>query len=146
MRYEISKKIYYFGKHFKYATEGKSKGLGLFTVYAEYIAIMFSNKTKSKGKKILSSAYSLWNDHFDNLGFDTHNPPWNFRRNGKVECSFELYLLSKRIKRCFEYADFNYLISNEFISLLNKHEILFKEYCISNSFQALLKHTSNTIY
>lgn len=140
MKHEISGHVYYFGEHFKCPKETTTpKNTLRLQDYAEILAIrLLKKKSKQNGKKILSSAYASWNNHIENLGYDVHRPPWNLRRDFKIECSIELYLLTKEIRRCFNTSDFSYFTSKKFLSLLKKHHKLFKEFCISNSYEALI--------
>jgi hypothetical protein len=138
IKYHIGKSIYFFGNHFKYPIEGKRKSKFLLKDYAEYLAIkIFHKKNKNKKKKILSSAYSNWNQHLEALGFDVYRPTWNLRRDFKIEANLELYLLTKKIKYCFNNKNFNYLIGAEFRELTNKFYRVFKINCITNNYAAL---------
>ncbi len=139
IRYNIGGKIYSYGNQFK-KNQSKSSYLnGKVRSGLEFLAINILKKKSTENKtKILSSAYSSWNTQLENLGYDVYNPCWDFRRRMKIESSFKLYFLTKKIKRYFEIKDFNYLISQEFFSLIREFHILFKESCIANNYKALI--------
>jgi hypothetical protein len=137
IRYNLSAKIYSYGYQFKKKKVNSIKRR--FIDVLEFIAILIFRKSNRKEKtKILSSAYSTWNSQLEKLGYDVYNPCWNFRKSMKIESSFKLYFLNKKINRCFEEKDFSYLISQDFFSLITEFSLLFKQDCIANKYQALI--------
>ncbi len=138
MRYNIGIHIYGYGDQFK-NSKINSFFFNTFRDYIEFLAIKIHFvKNQKKDKKILSSAYSEWNNNLELEGYSVFNPVWNLRRNFKIETSLKLYLLTKKIKNSFHVKDFNYLISDEFILLLEKFKNLFKQNCIKNNYRGLI--------
>jgi hypothetical protein len=139
MRYELYGHLYSFGKHFKYPKENSRECHYLLRDYTEYFSIkVIRNRGKQGGKKILSSAYSIWNNHLADLGYDVWRPAWNLRRDFKIDTSVELYLITKKITHSFNNCSFNYLISNDFFLIIEEYINLFRESCIKNSYAALI--------
>ena len=137
IRYNLSGKIYSYGDQFKKKKVNSIKRR--FIDVLEFVAILIFRKSNRKAKtKILSSAYSSWNTQLEKLGYNVYNPCWNFRKSMKIESSSKLYFLAKKIKRHFAIKDFNYLISEEFLSLVNEFSVLQKENCIANNYKALI--------
>jgi hypothetical protein len=147
MRTVLGTKIHHYGENFINPDENRKKKVNnVIRSYAEFLATKLFGKTEKNKRKILSSTDSIWNKHINDLGFDVQSPPWNLRRDFKMECSCELYLLVKKIKFHFENSPFNYLISNTFLALLDKYCILFKDFCISNSYEALIVSQYNGFF
>lgn len=137
IRYNLSGKIYSYGDQFKKKKVNSIKRR--FIDVLEFVAILIFRKLNRKAKtKILSSAYSTWNTQLEKLGYNVYNPCWNFTKSMKIESSSKLYFLAKKIKRYFAIKDFNYLISEEFLSLVNEFSVLQKENCIANNYKALI--------
>ena len=141
IRYNIGSSIHGVGEQFKKKKKHKIIFVEILRDYLEFFIILLSKKRNSKLKsktKILSSAYSTWNNKLEDEGYNVFNPVWNLRINFKIKSSLELYLLTKKINRSFVHKEFNYLISDEFIILLQKFYILFKDSCINEKYEALI--------
>ncbi|NQU35018.1 MAG: hypothetical protein HQ521_17465, partial [Bacteroidetes bacterium] len=138
-RYNISYHLHGDGEQFKSSKKAYFSFDNQIRDLIEYFAIrLFHNRKVVKKRKILSSAYSSWNSHLSDLGYDVYSPTWNLRRNFKVNSSMKLYLLTKFIARSFIKRDFNYLISDDFNEKINNYYVLFKENVSLNNFSALV--------
>jgi len=150
IKFELGFHTSYFGEHFISPTEGyrinKFKENVLIDCL-EFLSIKFLKKSQySNQKKVLSSAYSSWNEHFKEMGYYVERPPWNLRRDFQINCSLKLYLLTKKIKRKFQTENFNYLISKDFFLIIDEFEVLLKKYCLSNSYDALILEQYNGFF
>jgi hypothetical protein len=142
IRYHLGGKIYHYGEQFKYPKTRKRKRPKALSYYVEYLILKSTfffrwNSDKSQ-IKILSSASSSWNTLLNDRGYHVYRPPWDLRRDLKIDCSLELYLLTKRIKYHLEHSNFNYLISSDFIALLELYEGKLGEYCLKMNFDAVI--------
>tara|TARA_B110001469_G_scaffold55445_1_gene53500 strand:- start:1778 stop:3049 length:1272 start_codon:yes stop_codon:yes gene_type:complete len=150
IKYELGGLTSHFGEHFSSQKEGNKNNWltdNLFRDYLEFFAIkLFKKKPILNQKKVLSSAYSSWNEHFKKIGYNVERPPWNLRRDFQINCSLKLYLLSKKIIRKFKNENFNYLISNNFFLIIDEFEVLLKEYCLNNSYDALIVEQYNGFF
>jgi len=150
IKYELGGLTSHFGDHFSSPIEGGRKNLlrdNLIVDYIEFFAIkLFKNKQDFNKKKVLSSATSLWNNHFKDMGFHVERPPWNIRRDFQIECSLKLYLLTKKIKRKLKRNNFNYLISKDFFLIIDEYKDLLKKYCLKNSYDALIIEQYNGFF
>ena len=150
IKYELGGLTSHFGEHFSSPKEGNKNNWltdNLFRDYLEFFAIkLFKKKPILNQKKVLSSAYSSWNEHFKKIGYNVERPPWNLRRDFQINCSLKLYLLSKKIIRKFKKENFNYLISNNFFLIIDEFEVLLKEYCLNNSYDALILEQYNGFF
>lgn len=150
IKYELGGLTSHFGEHFSSPKEGNKINKlkdNLIVDYLEFFAIKFLRTNQySNQKKVLSSASSSWNNHFEELGYQVGRPPWNLRRDFQINCSLKLYLLTKKIKRKFQKENFNYLVSKDFFLLIDDFELLLKEYCLNNSYDALIVEQYNGFF
>lgn len=150
IKYELGGLTSHFGEHFSSPREGvKINKLrdNLVVDCLEFCAIKFFKKKQSLNqKKVLSSSVSHWNKHYEEMGYNVERPPWNLSRDFQINCSLKLYLLTKKIKRKLQSENFNYLTSLEFFSIIDEFEILLKEYCINNSYDALIVEQYNGFF
>lgn len=151
IKYELGCKTSYFGEHWNSPTERNKTNIlkhNLLRDYAEFFATKFFKKIyKSTGKKkILSSANLLWNNNIREKGYYVERPPWTFRRDLQIDCTLKLYLLTKKIERKFQNSDFNYLTSKDFFLLIDNYLILLRDFCKSNSYDALILSQYNGFF
>ena len=143
LKYELGCKTSHFGEHFASPIEGKKINKlkdNILIDYLEFVATKFLKKKYQVigKKKILSNAASFWNNHIRDKGYYIERPPWNFRRDLQIDCTLELYLLTKKINRKLQNCNFNYLISKDFFLLIDNYFILMRNFCKSNSYDALI--------
>ena len=151
INYELGSLTSHFGEHFASPIEGKKINKLKDNVLRDYLEFFvtkfFKKKHQAIGKKkILSNAASLWNNKIRDKGYYIERPPWNFRRDFQIDCTLELYLLTKKITRNFQNSDFNYLTSKDFFLLIDNYFILMRDFCKSNSYDALILRQYNGFF
>ncbi len=144
LRYELDKHIYYYGNHFRRSLEAvqESKIEKTKYIFKKVISKIKTNaslKSIDKTKPvIISNAYFNFNEELSKLGFTVIRPPWTTDRNEWGYYHTEIVNLCVTIRSFFEQADFNYLISREFIHILEKFSSLFKKFIIEQNVRALV--------
>ncbi len=148
IKYELNCSLTYYGSHFKTPKESlERKYFGLTKATIKYLLInLYKRKRKNKQKNILSSAHGQWNNHFSDLGFNVYSPPWHISSKSRCNISIRLYLITKRIQKKLDNSQFNYLISKEFINLINEYYTVLKNECVLNSYDALILRSYNSFF
>jgi hypothetical protein len=150
LKYELGSLIHHYGDHFSGSKEQKKWIIfdNIIRDIVEYSFIRLFNKHPSLSckKRILSSAVSNWNDNIRKSNFCVENPPWAVRRDLKIGFSLKLYLMSKNITRKLRYSNFNYLISDEFFKIIDNYYLIFKIFCETNSYDALIISQYNSFF
>jgi hypothetical protein len=143
LRYELDKHVYYYGNHYMRSLESVQNDK---TEKAKYALKILRSTVKEKLSKksvnksnpvIISNAYFNFNDKLSKPGFTVIQPPWA-NRSDLSYYDAGIVNLCIKIKSLFEFADFNYLISKEFIQLLEKFSNLFKSFITKEKIAALI--------
>jgi hypothetical protein len=144
LRYELDKHIYYYGNHFKRPLE-KVQTSNLeklkYNLKLIYLSIIqkFLKKNIDKFKPvIISNAYFNFNDAVSKEGFTIIQPPWSNYYNDWKFYNAGLVKLCFKIKKQFGFKDFDYLLSNEFMQLLEEFSDKFKEFIVRERIAALI--------
>ncbi|HME41637.1 MAG TPA: hypothetical protein VKF36_01010 [Syntrophorhabdales bacterium] len=118
LKYELDKKIYYYGEHFKNPVEGAPwltrrlrMALKRFLVHA---AGMLRRNKRSTGGSILSNAYFTYGSELERLGFSVYSPPWNLRSPGTIYPDSGLAQAAFHIEQQFIERDYRTLIGKPF--------------------------------
>jgi hypothetical protein len=144
LRYELDKHVYYYGNHYTRSLESVQNGK---TEKAKYALKILRSTVKERLPKknidksnavIISNAYFNFNEELSKSGFTVIQPPWTNNRNDWSYYGAGLVNLCIKIQSLFEFADFNYLISKEFIQLLEKFSNLFKSFITKEKIAALI--------
>jgi hypothetical protein len=144
LRYELDKHVYYYGDHYKRSLEAvqESKVEKVKYVFKKVISQVkrkASVKSIDKSKPvIISNAYFNFNEELHKAGFVVIQPPWLFSRRDWEYYDADILNLCIKIKKLFELADFNYLLSKEFIQLLEKFSNLFKSFITKQKVSAIV--------
>ena len=148
IRYELLSKLYNNGEQFSNSNIVIKKYRNLILDNLFYIIIkffQFNKKTKNK-YKILSSSASNWNDEIQKIGFDVSRPPWNITRDFKIDSNHEIFLLSRKISHSFKFRSFSYLVSDQFILLLDEFYNKYKNFCLRQQYNGLVVHEYNSFF
>jgi len=145
LKYDLNKHLYYYGDHFKRPLEKvirEKRSEKIKNTLRELNAKNYSfQKIKNFDPSrplIISNAYFTINDELSAIGYNTISPPWitSLKNNGLYDKS--LITLSFKIRGLLEWADFNYLISPDFISLIEEFRNKFKNFLLTNKVAALV--------
>jgi hypothetical protein len=128
LKYELDKKIYYFGEHFRYPVEGgpwltRRMRLALKRCLISTVGIMRKNHP-SIDRSILSNAYFSINRELERLGFAVHCPVWGIRNLDHIYPDRHLAGAAFRIERKFTKEDYRTLIEKPFIEEIHRFKEL----------------------
>ncbi|MEP6681996.1 MAG: hypothetical protein ABJA35_02005 [Parafilimonas sp.] len=144
LRYELDKHVYYYGNHYKRSLEtvqsNKIEKVKFdLKIAAAKLKVKPSVKIVDKSNPvIISNAYFNFNAELSKAGFTVIQPPWAVDRSDWKYYDADILSLCLKIKRLFEFAEFNYLISKEFIQLLEKFCSLFKSFISKKNIRSLV--------
>lgn len=140
IQYELDKHIYYYGQQFKAPFEGKKTyTTKLKSVIKSGIDILlslkiFSNKNE---RKIISNTYFSFNKELEKIGYKVFKPFWSMGvTRSKLTDSNSIYI-SSLIKNKLEMENFSYLISNNFLEIIENYKMHLEKYFINNNICAL---------
>ena len=132
LKYELDKKIYYFGEHFRHPAEGGPRfpryvRMALKGCLISTVGMMRKNRPPMDGS-ILSNAYFSTNRELERLGFSVYSPVWGIRDLKHIYPDKDLARAAFRIERQFTRSDYRELIGKPFIDEVR----LFKELLASS--------------
>lgn len=128
LKYELDKRIYYYGDQFKYPFSPGRKKLPqlakgvLKRVFITSKIISSSNKSATK-PRILSSAYFTVNSELSSIGYDVFCPPWSITKDRNVLPDLELYEQSRKMEAILQKASFAYLLSEDCKACIESFEL-----------------------
>ncbi len=133
LKYELDKKIYYFGEHFKNPVEGgpwltRSLRTALKGCLVRTVGMMGGNH-RSTEPSILSNAYFSFNRELERLGFTVHCPVWGIRNLNHIYPDKDVARAAFRIEQQFTKKDYRELIEKPFIEEVRR----FKELLASST-------------
>lgn len=143
LRYELDKHVYYYGGHFKRPTENvqtdkiEKLKYNLKTLSSTLIGNFSKKKLDKTMPLIISNSYFNLNKELSEIGFNVIQPPWVRNFNDWKYYDAELISLCIKIKKLFEFSPFNYLISSDFMNLLESFSNKFKSFIIKEKVCAL---------
>jgi hypothetical protein len=139
LQYDLNKKIYSFGLHFKNPFEKYSLyqniQLFLFEKVSKFLTLYYSFKNRNSNTDvILSSAYFNISGSFSD-DYKVACPPWIFKRN-QVCLEYNLYSKSLEISKLLN-KEFKHLLTDDFFKLVKHYKILLKEYIVKYNVKGL---------
>tara|TARA_B100001758_G_C18406192_1_gene612279 strand:- start:746 stop:2017 length:1272 start_codon:yes stop_codon:yes gene_type:complete len=148
MKYELLCNLYHNGEQFSNPIVVKNKPQNFTLDNAYYLIIKIFNlkRNSNNSSKILSSANTTWNNEIQKLGYNTVRPPWSLSNDLKIETDYEIFLLYRKIKHCFKYKSFNFLVTDQFISLLHKFYIKYSKFCVNQNYSGLVLLEYNSFF
>ena len=128
LKYELDKKIYYFGEHFRNPVEGgpwltRRMRVALKSCLARAVCMMRRNHQPIDGS-ILSNAYFSFNRELERLGFAVHCPAWSIRNLDNIYPDKDLARAAFRIERQLTKRDYRKLIEKPFIEEVRRFKEL----------------------
>lgn len=127
LKYELDKRLYYYGNHFKYPFEKNKKSLSnILNNYLKIgyttIKILQNNISNSSKERVFSNAYFTVNKELSKLGYEVYSPSWHFVKDGNIFPDLKVYLASRKISSILNNGSFHDIIADNFISEINKFE------------------------
>ncbi len=142
LQYELDKRFYYFGNHFKNNFESnkltKSKFLHSNLVQVAYF--LYKNIFRKRSKDynvIISSVYFNFGAALQANHFDVYNVPWTTGRQQSL-LTFREFLKLRRFSSSLEKASLAELLSDEFESKIDRITLFFKQILLKYKVRALL--------
>ncbi|OGS06589.1 MAG: hypothetical protein A2270_11870 [Elusimicrobia bacterium RIFOXYA12_FULL_51_18] len=143
LKYELDKRLYYYGEQFAYPAE-KSAIAGKFGRVRAALKekVLSFNKLRmgapggNSGIRISSNAYFSFNSALTKRGFSVINAPWNMGRGEFVDAG--LYRRIRAVRSFLENADFKELITDEFAAEMRGLKAGLKEYYLRAGISALV--------
>lgn len=119
LKYELDKKIYYFGEHFRYPVEGGSRFTRRMRMALKHCLVrtlgMMRKHHQPVDGSILSNAYFSVNRELERLGFRVHCPAWSIRNLDNIYPDMGLARAAFRLERQFTESNYRTLIEKPFI-------------------------------
>jgi len=144
LRFELDKHIYYYGNHFKrplesIQTDKKEKAKYELKRFAAKTKGRFSKKQFDKSKPVvISNAYFNFNEELSAADVHVIQPPWVVNLDSWKYYDADLISLCAKIKKLFAFAPFNYLISKEFINVLEEFSRKLRSFILEKKISALV--------
>jgi len=143
LKYELDKRIYYYGGQFATPYEKTDGGRRLAALKTSVREIVLSFKSKgrtspagSAGTRVSSNAYFSFNKALKELGFGVSDAPWRLGRRELGDD--ELYFRIRRMIARLENDDFSLLVRPEFAAEIHALEAALKKYYSKAGFSALV--------
>ncbi len=132
LRYELDKRLYYYGNHFKYPheindTQYKTQLFSYLIYLVTLYKISQTQKSEIKGEVIVSNSYFTVNDELKKLGYKVFDPSWQISRDGNVLSNFEIFFKGEKIKSSLKNSNFRELIKEDFINEITQYEDVLKK-------------------
>lgn len=141
MRYELDHHMYSFGRHFRRPLEREvSVKEKLRSAIASAIAIgkhSLSTLPDLGNVRVLSSAYSTFNNELHKIGIDPVWPPWSRKPGAKVIPSYKMSIACEKVKNALRYWTFRSLASKSFYDLVDDYRSEFLKACQQHDLKAL---------
>lgn len=124
LKYELDKKIYYYGENFKNHTEKKHKKIYidfLKSSLKNIIFFLYKDSSFPPPNTIMSNSYFTVNDELSKIGFNVCQPPWSnseFRKKLNMKKFFKNSLIKKtlQIQQIINNYNFIDILDDSFIS------------------------------
>ncbi len=123
IKYELNNKIYYYGNHFKYNYECTNTN-DVFKYWIKNIIIDYEcikNGFYNLDNIIISNSYFSINDEIEKYGYNVFLPPWGYNKKGGNIGNINLRKIIKSINKSFQRNNYNELISDEFLKIINNY-------------------------
>lgn len=141
LKYELDKRIYYYGGQFAYPQErsffaGKYRGLKTMVKSAASRLKPGAARGGKAGTRVSSNAYFNLDEALEGLGCAVDRAPWELSR--KELGDEDLYARINALKRVFESGDFKTLIAPGFLRKLVEFKAVLKAYYAARDYLALV--------
>lgn len=128
LKYELDKKVYYFGEHFRNPVEDgpwltRRMRMAFKSCLIRTVGLMGRNR-KSVDVSILSNAYFCVNQELERLGFTVNCPAWGIWNLNQIYPDKDLAKAAFRIDRRFRRSDYRELIEKPFIDEVRRFKEL----------------------
>jgi hypothetical protein len=145
LKNELDKKIYLYGDQLKASLEAPKRIRKYFVaplkgIYLLVDLIINCSSGSNGGKRILSNAYFTYNDELRNLGYHVYRPTWSVVWKKNHLFDFRFFWQAENLKKKFRDGEFRYLLSDEFIDIVNKFNKYFKNMVLRTNLKALCVH------
>lgn len=145
LKYTLEKEVYYYSNQFKSSTDKESINFETFklnikTFLIDLVKLYSTLKTNPNyfKKTILSNASFNFDKELKNQDFHVLYPVNSFRRNATLGSSLEIFKSYKIINSKLKNANFNDLISNEFLECIDIYVGKLTKYYKSLDLSALI--------
>ena len=139
IKYELDKRMYLCGNHFKANNEKYSSIKFYVYLFIKIIFVLLNKllKRKSDRSVIISSAYSHFNDELRKLGYKVVFPELNIGNRHNYFGNIRILLKYEYIKRGFRKENLNTIINDNFKGRINDLRSDLIKYLISHNVKAL---------
>lgn len=146
LKFDLDKRIYYYGQHFKFPHEGQwlLRDLLSYEVknfledYFIYFKIMLNNVIFDRRRKnILSNSYFKVNSELKKIGFGVYSPSWCMNEDKNILTNYNLYNITKRLQKVIRNGDFKELFSDALLSKIKDFRKNLEKFVIKNNFVAV---------
>jgi len=139
--YEISKRIYYFGKHFIKPQERNSRDYYLLKLLIKSLYFMIANlfyKNGANQNVILCSAYFNLNNEIKKIGYDVKKPCWNFPTGDVFLKNYANLIGLILFKHKLSESCLSDILNNDFFELIDDISIKLEKYLMQSSIKGLI--------
>ena len=137
LKYELDKKVYLYGNHFRKSYENVSKLKFIFNLFIKIILSIKYSKKKRITNGVLFNAPFYLSSQFEENGYYLITPEFYFGRKLKFLGTIKTLIKLELIKYHFINGDMYYLLSNSFEDKILSLKKDFKKYIINNEIKAL---------
>lgn len=151
MNYELKRKFYHKGEHFKHSTGNFSHWQFFKTVMLEFFLILLRRLKPLPMLDAVPMVVSAATPNHDRSiradnKFNVLRAPWAISRSSNLFFSLKLFWLARKIYRDIYSKNFNTLVSADFIQTLKKFERLYKDFLIKHDVKAIFLPADVSIY
>ena len=152
LQYELDKRMYHFGDHFKGHREVRVGFIAnLITILRRhlkgiFLSFKFLGHKPSASLKIWSTAYFRVDDHFRGTQYMIARPPWSPGVRSKILFNYKLYRHTVRIKNTIEFGEVRSLMSESFFNEIRDYRSVLKKFIIENNVRAVFLHENMSFF
>ncbi len=141
LKYELDKRIYYFGEHFRYPLEGGTSFSRRIRMALKRCLVPAACMTRKNngtiGTSILSNAYFSVNRELESLGFNVYSPPWHIMNLGKIYPDMSLARAAFRMERQLTVKGYKTLTDRPFVQEVRRFKGLLADSISRKEIRAL---------
>jgi len=137
LKYELDKKVYLYGNHFRKSYENFSKLKFIFNLFIKIILSIKYSKKKRITNGVLFNAPFYLSSQFEENGYNLITPEFYFGRKLKFLGTIKTLIKLELIKYHFINGDMYYLLSNSFEDKILSLKKDLKRYINNNEIKAL---------
>ena len=155
LKLDLDRRVYYYGRHFKYSSEGgwllrdivflKIRDF-IKEIYINSRIILNNIELNRKGRKILSNSYFSVNSELKKFGFGVYSPSWCMNGDKNILTDYNLYNITKRLQKVIKKGDFNELFSDALLNKIEDFKESLKEFVVENNFAAICVPTDICLF